>query len=227
MGFLIYVVIALVFVLGGLLGYFARQIMSNQQVRSTQREATRLLDEATEKHKELLLEAKEEAIKVRVAAETDSRERRAELQRLERRFSQKEEGLERKVEAFERRERGLVNREKELEALKAQSEELKQKQLHQLELISGMSSSEAKQHLLENLEAEIGEEASRRVREWEKQTKEEIDGKAREVLATTIQRCATDVVSETTVSVVPLPSDDMKGRLIGREGRNIRALEQP
>ncbi|MBL7062062.1 MAG: ribonuclease Y, partial [Dehalococcoidia bacterium] len=156
----------------------------------------------------------------------DSRERRFELQGLERRFAQKEEKLEHKLDALERRERGLGNRERESEAAKAQIEEIRTKQLQRLELISGISSDEARQELLRAVEEEIREEASRRVREWESRIKGEIDDKAREILSTTIQRCATDVVSETTVSVVPLPSDDMKGRLIGREGRNIRALEQ-
>ncbi len=220
------VVVGLVLLLGLLLGYFARQILANQQLRRAQDEAKRLLEEATAAHEEMLQRAREEAVKVRAAAEADSRERRYELQRLERRFAQREEKLERKLDALERRERGLANREKEIEAIKAQLEDLRNKQLQRLELISGMSSDEAKQELLRALEEEIREEASRRVRDWELRIKNEIDEKARDILATVIQRCATDVVSETTVSVVPLPSDEMKGRLIGREGRNIRALEQ-
>ena len=220
------VVVGLVLILGLLLGYFARQILANQQLRRTQSEAKRLQEEATAAHEEMLRKAREEAIKVRAAAEADSRERRFELQRLERRFAQKEEKLEHKLEALERRERGLGNREREIEAVKAQLEEIRAKQLQRLELISGISSDEAKQELLQTIEEEIREEASRRVREWETRIKSESDEKAREILATTIQRCATDVVSETTVSVVALPSDEMKGRLIGREGRNIRALEQ-
>jgi ribonuclease Y len=220
------VVVGLVCILGLLLGYFARQILANQQLRKTQNEAKRLLEEASAAHEDMLQKAREEAVKVRAAAEADSRERRFELQRLERRFAQKEEKLEHKLEALERRERGLGNREREIDAVKAQLEEIRVKQLQRLELISGISSDEAKQELLRSIEEEIREEASRRVQEWESRIKGEIDDKAREILATTIQRCATDVVSETTVSVVPLPSDEMKGRLIGREGRNIRALEQ-
>ena len=223
---LIYVVIVLIFVLGGLLGYFARQILANQQLRSTQHEAKKLLEEATVKHEEMLAKAREEAVKVRAAAEADSRERRHELQRLEKRFSQKEEKLERRLEALDRRDRGIARREKEAEDIKANLDEIRIKQLQQLEVISGMSNEEAKEQLLRAVEEEIREEASRRVSEWELRVKEEIDEKARDILAVTIQRCATDVVSETTVSVVPLPSDEMKGRLIGREGRNIRALEQ-
>jgi ribonuclease Y len=220
------IIVGLILILGLLFGYFARQILANQQLRKTQNEAKRLLTEAESAHKDMLQKAREEAIKVRAAAEADSRERRFELQRLERRFAQKEEKLEHKLEALERRERGLGNREREIEAAKVQIEEIRTKQLQRLELISGISSDEAKQELLQAIEEEIREEASRRVREWESRIKGEIDEKAREILATTIQRCATDVVSETTVSVVPLPSDEMKGRLIGREGRNIRALEQ-
>ena len=159
-------------------------------------------------------------------AESDSRQRRAELQRLERRFSQKEEKLEHKLEFIERKERDLGNREKEIDNGKAQLEELRNKQLHQLEVVARMSINEAKQELLQAVEHEVKEDASRRVREWEVSFKEEIHDKARDILATAIQRCATDVVSETTVSIVSLPSDEMKGRLIGREGRNIRALEQ-
>jgi ribonuclease Y len=174
----------------------------------------------------MLQKAREEAIKVRAAAEADSRERRFELQRLERRFTQKEEKLEHKLEGLDRRERGLSNQEREIEAVKLQLDEIKAKQLQRLELISGISSDEAKQELLRAIEEEIRSEASRRVRDWESRIKDEIDEKSREILSTAIQRCATDVVSETTVSVVSLPSDEMKGRLIGREGRNIRALEQ-
>src|SRR4030042_5576704 len=221
-----FIVVGLVLILGLLLGYFARQILANQQLRRTQNEAKRLWEEAAAKHEEMLQKAREEAIKVRAAAEADSRERRCELQRLERRFTQKEEKLEQKLEALERRERGLGNKEREIESVKAQLEEIRAKQLQRRELISGISSDEAKQELLLAIEEEIREEASRRVREWETWIKGEVDDKARDILATTIQRCATDVVSETTVSVVSLPSDEMKGRLIGREGRNIRALEQ-
>jgi ribonuclease Y len=224
---LVYIsLVVLLFILGVVIGYFARQLMANQQLRGAQNEAKNLLVEATEKHEKMLLEARDEAVKVRAAAEADSRQRRAELQRLERRFSQKEEKLERKLDFIERRERDLGNKEKAIEDIRVQQEELKAKRLHELELVSGMSSGEAKQELMNAIEGEIREDASRRVREWESHIKDEVDGKAREILATTIQRCATDVVSETTASVVPLPGDEMKGRLIGREGRNIRALEQ-
>lgn len=216
----------LLLILGLLLGYFARQILANQQIRNSQSEAKQLLDEAVEKHEKMLSEAREEAVRVRAAAENDSRQRRADLIRLEHRFAQKEEKLEKKLEFVDRRERELSNREKQLDNIRAQLEETKAKRLHELEIISGMTTVEAKQELLNTIETEIKEEASRRVREWEVKIKDEAEEKSREILSTVIQRCATDVVSETTVSVVPLPNDEMKGRLIGREGRNIRALEQ-
>ena len=226
MDWIYYVIVGLVAVLFLLVGYFARQLLANQQIRNAQNEAKKLLESAQTKYEQMVLDAKEEAVKVRAAAEADSRERRYELQRLERRSSQREERLERKLEALERRERSLIGREKEIDTVKAEVEEVKEKQLQRLEAISGMSSDEAKQQLLNAVEDEIKEDASRRVREWEGRFKDDIDNIARDILATTIQRCATDVVSETTVSVVPLPNDDMKGRLIGREGRNIRAMEQ-
>ncbi len=223
----VYIILtALLLILGVVVGYFARQLLANQQIKGAQNEAKRLVDEATEKHEKMLQEARNEAVKVRAAAEADSRQRRNELQRMERRFNQKEEKMERKLEYVERRERELGNKEKDLENLRSEIEGIKVQQLQQLERVSGMSSEEAKQELLQAIELEISEEASRRVREWELRIKDDINDKAREILSTTIQRCATDVVSETTVSVVPLPSDEMKGRLIGREGRNIRALEQ-
>jgi ribonucrease Y len=226
MDWIYWVVSGLVAVLCLLVGYFARQLLANQQIRNAQNEAKKLLESAQAKYEQMVLDAKEEAVKVRAAAEADSRERRYELQRLERRSSQREERLERKLEALERRERSLIGREKEIDTVRAQVEEVKEKQLQRLEAISGMSSDEAKQQLLNAVEDEIKEDASRRVREWEVRFKDDIDNIARDILATTIQRCATDVVSETTVSVVPLPNDDMKCRLICREGRNIRALEQ-
>ncbi|GAG43227.1 unnamed protein product, partial [marine sediment metagenome] len=188
---LYFVVVGLVLILGLLVGYFARQVLANQQLRSAQNEAKRLLDDATAKYEEMVRKARDEAVKVRQASESDSRERRYELQKMERRFNQKEERLDRKLESAEGRERGLADREKQLEAAKAQLEEIRNKQLHQLELVSGMSSDEAKQELLQALEEEISEEGSRRVREWEERIKDEIDDKAREILATTIQRCAT------------------------------------
>jgi len=222
----VYILVGLALVLGGLVGYFIRQIVANQQIRGTRKEAQRLLDEATTKHKEMLLEAKHEAARVRNAAETESREYRLQSQRLERRLDQKEEALERKLSSIERREHDLDGQRRGIEGTKAEIEEVKKEQLTRLESLSGISSDEAKHFLLQALEQEVKEEASRQVRIWEAQVKEKADREAQRILATAIQRCTTDVVSETTVSTISLPSDEMKGRLIGREGRNIRALEQ-
>jgi len=222
----VYVIVGLALALGGLIGYFARQLIANQQIRSTKKEAQRLLDEATSKHKELFLEAKEEALKIKNAAEVENKERRLELQRVENRINQREGAVERKLESVERRERSLDSREKDIERRKADLQETKRKQLAQLESLSGISTDEAKNLLLKSVEQEVEQEASRKVRIWEAQIKEEAAKEAQRILATAVQRCTTDVVSETTVSTIPLPNDEMKGRLIGREGRNIRALEQ-
>lgn len=220
------VIAVVAFVLGGAAAFMAGQALASRKLSAAAREAEKLLEEARTKHKELLLEAKEEAIKAKAAGDVEYKERRGELQRQERRLVQKEENLERKLEAAERREQNFINKEKEAENLRAQMEELKKKQLKQLELISGMSSVEAKDILLKAVEGEAREDMSRRLKEMEAQLRVEADAISRDILSQAIQRNATDVVQETTVSVVPLPSDDMKGRLIGREGRNIRALEQ-
>jgi len=221
-----YIISGLALVLGGLVGYFIRQIVANQQIRSTKKEAQRLLDEATTKHNELLSAAREEAIRVSNVAEAESKERRLELQRGEKRLNQKEEALERKLDSIERRERGLDSREKDIEKTKTTLQEIKAKELSRLESLSTISSEEAKNLLLQSVKQEVEEEASRQVRVWGARIKEEAEKEAHLILATAIQRCTTDVVSETTVSTISLPSDEMKGRLIGREGRNIRALEQ-
>jgi len=200
-------------------------MITSRKLQVLKEEAQRLIDESKDKQKAILLEAKEEAFNIKAEAEGSYREQRAELQQQGRRLSQREENLERKVETLERREVNISAKEKDLERIRAQVEELKRKQWQQLELIGGMSSSEAKELMLQRIEGEIGEEASRRVREMEFRVKEESDERARRILTQAIQRCATEVVTESTVSVVPLPTDEMKGRLIGREGRNIRALE--
>jgi len=200
-------------------------MITSRKLQVLKEEAQRLIDESKDKQKAILLEAKEEAFNIKAEAEGSYREQRAELQQQGRRLSQREENLERKVETLERREVNISSKEKDLERIRVQVEELKRKQWQQLELIGGMSSSEAKELMLQRIEGEIGEEASRRVREMELRVKEESDERARRILTQAIQRCATEVVTESTVSVVPLPTDEMKGRLIGREGRNIRALE--
>ncbi|TET87021.1 MAG: DUF3552 domain-containing protein, partial [Dehalococcoidia bacterium] len=213
------------FIFGGVMVYFTRQMIASRKLRLAEEEAKRLLAEGKEQQKAILLEAKEAAVNIKAEAETSYREHRTELQRLERRLTQREDNLERRDETLQRREHNVSAKEKELERMQARVEELRGKQQHQLELIASMSSAEAKELLLQRVESEIQEEASRRVREMEARIKEESDKKTRDILVQAIQRCAAEVVTESTVSVVPLPSDEMKGRLIGREGRNIRALE--
>ncbi len=212
--------------LGGVTGFFARKLLLSKQRREAEAKVTALRAEADKKHKELLLEAKEEALQVRNAAEAEHRERRHELRRQERRLTHKEEALDRKVETVERRQSKLTQKEEELDNRIAEAQEIKEQQLQQLEEISGLSAQEAKDHLLAEAEEAIKGDLDRRLWEMEQQMADEAEMKARKAIALAIQRLTSDVVSETTSTVVSLPSDDMKGRLIGREGRNIRALEK-
>lgn len=181
--------------------------------------------EAEAAKREILLEAKEEAHRLRNEIEQEERTRRAELQRTERRLLQKEESLDRKLEALERKEESITRKERELEAAKEEVAKLHVEQRAELQRISGLSSEDAKALLLKDVEDEIRHEAAVLIRDIEAQAKEEAERRAREIVAAAIQRCAADHVAETSVSVVSLPSDEMKGRIIGREGRNIRALE--
>jgi len=213
-------------IFGGMAAFLSRRVMFNRQIRIAERKAARMVAEARNEAKAVLHEAQDETKKMRAEAEVEYRERRSDLQRQENRVSQKNESLERKLEGVEQRERNLNSKEKETESTRAHLNELKERQLKQLELISGMSSAEAKQILLDAMEVEIQQETSRRLRQWEAELKEEADKKTWDILSQAIQRSASEIVAETTVAVVPLPSDEMKGRLIGREGRNIRALEQ-
>jgi ribonuclease Y len=227
---LIYIALIAMFVIGviagGLIVFFFRRMAVNRQLRAAQRKAARAVAEAREEAKGALNEAKVEADKVKAAAEGEARQRRIEMQRLESRLASRTEAVERKLESLEQRERNLNNKEKGVDAIRSELAELKGKELKQMEVVSGMSSAEAKQTLLERVEAELKDEAARRLREWEAKLKEDADKKSQEILAQVIQRSASEIVSEGTVVTVPLPSDEMKGRLIGREGRNIRALEQ-
>lgn len=211
--------------LGGAVAIQVWRMVVGRRIRTTQGEVEALQTEAQTKYKEMLFEAKEEGLKIKTQAESEIRERRAELQRHEKRISQKEENLDKKMDTLEKREQGIIAKEKEAEGLNTQLQELKQKQVQRLELISGISSAEAKDLLIKAVEDEVREDVSRRLYELEAEFKQVANEKAQEILSQAMQRCATDVVSESTVSVVPLPSDEMKGRLIGREGRNIRALE--
>ena len=213
-------------IFGGMAVFLGRRMVINRQLRIAQRKANKIVTDATLEAKDVLHEAKQEATKLKTTADTERRELRAELQRQENRLSQKNDTLERKLESVEHRERNLVNKEKEMESAQAHLHEIRDKQLKQLELISGMSSTEAKESLLAAMEVEMQEEASRRLRQWDAKLKEEAGMKAQEILSQAMQRSASEIVSEMTVSAVPIPNDEMKGRLIGREGRNIRALEQ-
>jgi len=213
-------------IFGGMATFLTRRMVINRQLRIAQRKANKMVTDAGLEAKDVLHEAKQEAAKVKTTADAEHREMRADLQRQENRLAQKSDTLERKLEAVEHRERNLFNKEKETESAKAHISEIRDKQLKQLELVSGMSTAEAKEALLTAMETEMQVEASRRLRQWDAKLKEEADMKAQEILSQVIQRSASEIVSETTVSAVPLPSDEMKGRLIGREGRNIRALEQ-
>ncbi len=213
------------FIFGGVIAFFARQVIASRRLRLAEQEARRISEQANDEQKRILLEAREQAFNIKTEAEASYRERHSELQRLEKRVAQREESLERKSEALEHREANISAKEKEADRVRARVEELKHRQHQQLELIAGMSSAEARELLLQRVEADIRDEAARRIRVMETQVKAESNERAQRILALAIQRCATEVVAETTVSVVPLPSDEMKGRLIGREGRNIRALE--
>ncbi len=227
---LVYIALIAMFVIGviagGLIVFFFRRMAVNRQLRAAQRKAARAVAEAREEAKGVLNEVKVEADKVKAAAEGEARQRRVEMQRLESRLASRTEAVERKLESLEQRERNLNNKEKGVDAIRSELAELKGKELKQLEVVSGMSNAEARQMLLERVEAELKDEAARRLREWEVKLKEETAKKSQEILAQAIQRSASEIVSEGTVVTVPLPSDEMKGRLIGREGRNIRALEQ-
>jgi len=211
--------------MGAVGGYYAQTRLSQSRVDSAERSAAKILSEADRRQKELLLEAKEEAIRVRQQAESELRDRRKEIQRSEQRVNQKEENLDRKQESLEQRQRNLQNRERDLEEAKASLATLEDERRAELERLSNLTVGEAREMLLAQIEREIRDEANRRLREIEQEVKEEADEKARKIIAVTMQRLTTEVVSETTVSVVPLPSEDMKGRIIGREGRNIRSLE--
>src|SRR5437870_10642808 len=212
--------------MGAVGGYYAQTRLSQSRVATAERSAAKILSEADRRQKELLLEAKEEAIRVRQQAESELRDRRKEIQRSEQRLDQKEENLDRKLESLEQRQRNLQNRERDLEEARSSLATLVDERRAELERLSNLTVGEAREMLLAQIEREIRDEANRRLREIEQEVKEEADEKARKIIAVTMQRLTSEVVSETTVSVVPLPSEDMKGRIIGREGRNIRSLEQ-
>ena len=191
--------------------------------------AREIIDEALKtaetKKREAMLEVKEESMRTRNELEKETKERRAELQRYERRVLSKEESLDKKTEAIERREAGFAVREEQLAKKHAEVEELSAKRLQELERISGLTSEQAKEYLLKTVEDDVKHETAKLVKELESRAKEEANKKAKDYIVTAIQKCAADHVAETTISVVQLPNDEMKGRIIGREGRNIRTLK--
>ena len=211
------------------LGVTYRKKVAEKEIGSAEEEAKRIINEAIRggenKKREMLLEAKEEIHKTRTEQERENKERRNELQKQERRLQQKEESLDKKLDIHEKKEEDLAER---IAAVQNQQEEvakIKKSQLDMLEKISGLTQEDAKAYLLSNVESEVRHETAMKIKEIEAQMKEEADQKAREIITTAIQRCAADHAAEATVSVVPLPNDEMKGRIIGREGRNIRTLE--
>jgi ribonuclease Y len=212
-----------------LVGYLIRKYLIEAKIASVETEAKRILEEAEKnaeaQKREAILEAKEEVLKFRNEVEKESRERRSELQRLERRLMQKEETLDRKVDSIEKKEEILNQKKSEIETTKARLSEIYNQQISELERVSGMSSEEAKQMLLSGVEKESQHEAALLIKDIENKAREEGEKRARNIISLAIQRCAADHVAETTVAVIPLPSDEMKGRIIGREGRNIRAFE--
>lgn len=212
-----------------IIGYYIRKNIAEGKIHSAEETAKKIVDDALKEaetsKKEKLLEAKEEVHAIRNEIEKENRERRNEIQRLERRVLQKEENLERKLEDLEKREENIQRKLKDVEKKQNSVEELYQRQLEELEKLSGLTHEEARQILLNNVEKEITRESVILIKNIESKAKEEAEKKAREIITYAIQKCAADHVAETTVSVVSLPNDEMKGRIIGREGRNIRTLE--
>ena len=210
-------------------GVSYRKRVGEREIGSAEAEATRIINEAIRsgesRKKEMLLEAKDEIHRSRTEHDKEVKERRAELSKQERRLQQKEETLDKKTDAFEHKEEELARRMQEVAQAKAQAEEVKKQHLATLEQISGLTQEQAKQFLLESVEQEVRHETAMKIKEIEQEMKDNADEKAREILSIAIQRCAADHAAEATVSVVPLPNDEMKGRIIGREGRNIRTLE--
>jgi len=210
-------------------GYFYRKNIAEKEIGSAEEEATRILNDAIKasesKKREAVVEAREEIYRARTEYEREFKERRAEIQKQERRIQQKEESLEKKHENLDQKEEKLSAKLKEAEAKRDEAELLKKNQLELLERISGFTADEAKNYLISQVETEARQDAAVKLKEIQRELKEDADQYAREIISVAIQRCAADHASEATVSVVPLPNDEMKGRIIGREGRNIRTLE--
>ncbi len=215
--------------IGSLAGYIVRKTVGEKAIGNAEQTAKNMILDAEKKaetiKKEISIEAKEEAHKLRTDVDKEIKDRRAEMTRLERRLIQKEETIDKKIETLEKREDQMTQKEHKISVKENELSTFIEKQIEELERISGLSSEDAKTLLLSNVEKEIRHEASVMIKDIEQKAKEEGEKKAREIITNSIQRCAADHVAETTVSVVPLPNDEMKGRIIGREGRNIRAIE--
>ncbi len=211
------------------IGYNARSKADEGKIGNAEQKAREIIDDALKtaetKKRESLLEIKEESIKTKNELEKETKERRAELSRNERRLQQKEENVDKKLEQIERREQSLASREDSLAKKKEEVNRLNEQRVRELERISGLTSEQAKEYLLKVVEEEVKHETALKIKEMDMRVKEEAGKKAREYVVSAIQRCAVDHVAESTISVVQLPSDEMKGRIIGREGRNIRTLE--
>jgi len=224
--------ILIILVVGALsfgIGYFIRKSLAEAKISGAETAALKIIDDAKKNvealKRETVLEAKDEVHKLRTEAEREIRERRNEVQRQERRLVQKEETLDKKIESLEIKEEKLADKEKKVEEKQAKVEEIHRNQVIELERISGLSQEEARKLILAAVEQEVRAETAQLIKDIEQQAKEESDKRARNIISLAIQRCAADHVAESTVSVVALPNEEMKGRIIGREGRNIRALE--
>ena len=223
-------VIALIALVAGLAaGYFYRKNTMEKKIGQTEEYARNLLDKAArkaeDKKKEAVLEAKEEVIRLKNELDKEIRDRRSEVTRIERRVNQREEMLDKKMDNLEKREEAINQKSEQTQALYDEAEQLRNKQVKELERIAGMTQDEAEQMIISRVQKEAYHDAAAMVRDIEAKAKDEGEKKARNIIALAIQKCAADHVAETTVSVINLPNDDMKGRIIGREGRNIRALE--
>ena len=216
-------------VVGGLSGYFGWRIISSSKIESARQDAQKILDDARVQERALLTEARDQAQRVRSVSESERvelRERRSEVQQVERRVSNREENVERRANNLDRREEALADKEKESDSIRMDLEGLRGQELTKLEEISNFSEDEARGEVMRLAEEEMGQELAIRYRDMEESAKDEATDNARNILGLAIQRLASDVVSEATLTSVPLPTDEMKGRLIGREGRNIRAIEK-
>ena len=228
-----YIVAAAAFVIALVIGFPIgiqyRKKVAEKEISSAEDEAKRIINEAIKsaegKKREALLEAKEEILKNRTEYEKEVKERRADLQKQERRLQQKEENIDRKTDAIEKKEEALSQKHDALQKEQDEIKLIKRSQTEMLERISGFTAEQAKEYLIQQVESEVTHETALKIKEIEARAKDEADSRAREIVATAIQRCAADHVAEITVSVVPLPNDEMKGRIIGREGRNIRTIE--